>query len=66
MSATPIIPLCPDAPDIAEFAQDLAELGRFTSRNLAVQYLDQYLAPEFDGEFQDAVRAFEPQCRYYA
>ena len=49
--------------DLAEFADDLAQLGPFTAKELAIQYLDQNLA---DGQdFYAAVKAFVPQCRYY-
>jgi hypothetical protein len=49
--------------DLAEFADDMAQLGPFTARELAIQYLDQHLAPGQD--FDAAVKAFTPLCRDY-
>lgn len=60
-----IAPKLIDRPaDLAEVAEALAELGPMTAKDLAVQYLDQNLAQGED--FDAAVKAFTPQCRYYA
>jgi hypothetical protein len=65
MTTSIIVPLQPDAPDLAHFADDLAALGPCTSRELAIQYLDQNLGDEWTGTFDQAVTAYEPTCRYY-
>ncbi len=57
------VKLIDDATNLAEFADDMAQLGEITARDLALQYLDQNLA---DGEnFWEAVTTFEKQCEYY-
>lgn len=58
-----LVKLQPGAPDIAEFAEDMAQLGPFTAKELAIQYLDQYLAPGED--FDESVEAFTPTAAYY-
>ena len=64
VSQTPSSPrLISGAPNLAEFAHDMAQLGRFTARELAIQYLDQNLAEGQD--FDQAVEGFIPWCRYY-
>ena len=42
----------------------MAQLGPFTARELAAQYLDQNLADD-NQDFDEAVEAFEPTCQQY-
>ncbi len=41
----------------------MAQLGPFTAKDLAIQYLDQYLDESED--FDQAVKQFTPECKYY-
>lgn len=59
----PQVQLVAEATDLAQFADDMAQIGPFTARDLAIQYLDQHLAPGQD--FDAAVKAFTPLCRSY-
>lgn len=65
---TATVPLRPGATDLAQFADDMAQLGPFTAKELATQYLDQNIANGYEAEFSsfdEAVAAFTPSCRYY-
>ena len=57
------------APDLAEFASDLAQVAeaQLTAHALAEVYLDQYwIGKRASGmSFQEALKAFEPFCAYY-
>lgn len=63
MATTQTVQLMEGATDLAHFASDMAQLGPFTAKDLAVQYLDQNLAEGED--FDAAVKAFTPACAYY-
>ena len=63
----PAVPLIEHPEDLAQFADDMAQLGKLTAKSLAIQYLDQNLDSDaWEGTFDEAVEAFIPQVRYYA
>jgi len=55
-----------DAPDLAQFVSDYCQLDPpHRARDIAAQYLDSWIHPSRTGDFNELVKHFTKQVRFY-